>query len=287
MKKILSVLVLVLLAAWILWFFDDLNINSKDDLAGNQEEPKLSGSPNDQPAKPDKIKENDILLQASQASTEFDYLSLDEKIKIRHHCSEYFYNFDKGIDSIGAYTTNYYSVNNVEPTDVQLSALKKIITYCNKYNNKRAEIESLFNQQQDYGGGKYRKKLIELAKNTDANNAVTVAEDGLFYAENNIRLGSLQYLVGIPEWVDSLNEELNISNGYSESRSLIVGAHGMRMCELNLLNCSANSPTMLNLCSNIPQACGVSMNEHFLWTLTGYEIEYINDYLSYLRAIGG
>jgi hypothetical protein len=214
--------------------------------------------------------------------TTFDDLLQEEVRYIQRDCGEFLYTNSFIEEYIEDYKNKYLSTRNKNPSKQQINAVLKIVKKCNQYKRFQNDVE---NTIYDYDLS-IEKDAFEIAKQRGDQEGNKFLESHLFDKDMSTRLSAAKLLRN-KKWINSVNQSLEISQTVTIDDSVIVMPEAIliRECELGLFDCSMSSFAVLHECQISPLACGRDFRSILELSLTGYQLDLLEKYLTYLRSL--
>ena len=233
-------------------------------------------------------------LQEAELVTELNYqdLTFAERHEVFMNCNGYFLHMSLGIDPLIAQIDLVFKMTGKDMNEGQILAWERINNKCHRYIEVAPKLVEQTNREYQLsianGINGFALQLIDTMEREGINAAMVEAEANLFHDSSLQRGGALNFLLNRSSWLDSVHQHLGmVESADSIPDQLMSQAVELLECELGLVDCSANSFSMLLNCGFDAETCGLSMFEHTLRFSSASDWETIQRYLTYLRSLTG
>jgi len=231
---------------------------------------------------------------AGKPITELNYqdLTFAERHEVFMNCNGYFLHMSLGIDPLVAQIDLVSRMTGRPMTENQMVAWEQINNNCHRYLEVAPRLVEQTNREYQLsmanGINAFALELIDTMELEGINAAMVSAQANLFHDSSLQRSGALSFLLNRTSWLDSVHQHLGMNQAQDMMPDqLMTQAIELMECELGLIDCSANSFSMLLNCGFDAETCGMSMHEHSLRFSSASDWETIQRYLSYLRNLTG
>lgn len=213
----------------------------------------------------------------------YEQMSTDEKLGIYTDCLEVFHY----TESLSEFIAQYSDQSTL--THEQQQALEKLYRYCDRYRPhaeklaKHSENNEFYDPKTNFPY--FLIELHQIKADAGIDSARKAAEEALFSQYKAHREAASRFLMEDDTWIEMLSESIHMQHYFvQDNRVYISGAIQQRICELNLTDCSPDSPGALRACGYNPAMCGHGTESGYTHFVTPHDREQMDKYLVYFRS---
>lgn len=180
------------------------------------------------------------------------------------------------------------SHQDYELKDSQLRAIANVFKHCKDFIGFEIELvdEVSNNPYIDSNGiGLLEKELKKTVQNEGIEEAFKLMENNLLSNAFQNRSNAKSFARNNSEWLKDVNDLLELNLLDKESFDYFQKALMILECDLNIVDCSPNSLTMLNYCNVVQEACGQDARDFIRSMISSFEMFYIDKYMNYLLSL--